>query len=408
MTDAAPTRIGIVGCGYVADFYLKTLTNHPRLQLAGVYDREPDRLARFAAHHAAHAYHSLEELLADRRTGIVVNLTNPRDHYQVSRACLEAGKHVYTEKPLATDWAEAVALADLAEGRGLQLSSAPCNVLGESAQTAWKALRDGAVGTPRLAYAEMDDGMVHLQAYREWVSESGCPWPYEDEFEVGCTLEHAGYYVTWLVAFFGPAVAVTSFAACLIPGKVEGPPLDPPDAPDFSVACLEFASGLVARLTCSIVAPHDHSLRIVGDEGVLSVDDCWDYGSAVHLRGRSRLARKAEKAHLAGPPLRLGSRRLPLLRRPSFRYRARGANRMDFCRGVAELAEAVAGGRPSRLSSRFSLHINEIVLAIHDPARMGSPRRILTSAGPMEPMPWAAPSPRRVLGGTGAQREVAL
>ncbi len=91
------------------------------------------------------------------------------------------------------------------------------------------------------------------------------PWPYKDEFEVGCTLEHAGYYLGWLAAWFGPAVTVTSFASVQVPDKVPGETFAV-TSPDFSVACIQFASGVVARLTCSILAPHDHSLKVVGDE----------------------------------------------------------------------------------------------------------------------------------------------
>ncbi|XQQ06797.1 MAG: Gfo/Idh/MocA family protein [Leptolyngbya sp. IPPAS B-1204] len=284
-------QIAIVGCGFVADYYLKTLANYPDLQVAGVMDRVEERATRFSAYHAVPMYRSLAELLADPNVSIVLNLTNPGSHYEISKAALEAGKHVYSEKPLAMTMPEAEELVALAEQRGLLISSAPCSLLGESAQTLWKALREKQIGTVRLVYAEMDDGLVHRMPYQKWVSESGIPWPYKDEFEVGCTLEHAGYYVTWLTAFFGPAETVTAFSSCLIPDKQTDVPLDH-NAPDFSVACIKFASGVVARLTCSIVAPHDHQLRIIGDDGVMGIEDCWYYGSPVYIKRMIRIRRK--------------------------------------------------------------------------------------------------------------------
>jgi predicted dehydrogenase len=388
-----PSRIALIGCGYVADFYLNTLANHPNLELAGVFDRDRPRLERFAAHYKTSTFSSYDEILADPSVDIVVNLTNPRVHHEVSRQALEAGKHVYSEKPLATVWDDAVSLVELAESRGLLLASAPCNVLGETAQTLWKAVREGVIGPVRLVYAEMDDGMIHRRDHRSWQSESGSPWPSKDEFEVGCTLEHAGYVVSWLTAFFGSAESVTSFAACLLPDKGMGVVLEPADAPDFSVGCIKFASGVVARLTCSILAPHDHTLRIIGDDGLLTTDEVWDYGSPVYLRKRGKMSDRAEKFHVAGPPLHLGSKRYPLVRKPDFRYGGKGANRMDFCRGVAELAGALTEGRPCRLSARFSLHVNEIVLALQDPASMGLPRILSTTFDPVEPMPWASSKP---------------
>ena len=373
-------RIAIVGCGFVADYYLSTLSLHPELKLLGVMDRDFQRGKRFSAHHSVFRYPSLEALLEDSRVDIVVNLTNPREHYEISRAALEAGKHVYSEKPLAMDMRQATELVELAEDRGLQVSSAPCSLLGETAQTIWKALRDEVVGTVRVVYAEMDDGLVHLMPYHKWQSESGSPWPYKDEFEIGCTLEHAGYYLAWLAAYFGPAASVTSFASIQIPDKLTDEPLNM-ESPDFSVACIQFESGVVARLTCSIVAPHDHELKIVGDKGVLYTHDSWHYFSPVYSRKLKKIRRKVFLN-----PIKT---RHPLLKGEKVKIKTGGAQYMDFSRGVAEMAAAIAEQRPSRMSARFSLHINEMALAIHLAREQGASYRMTTSFEPVEPMPWA-------------------
>lgn len=372
-------RIAIVGCGFVADYYLKTLPNYPELKVAGVMDRVEERATKFSAYHSVSKYDSLEALLADPTVEIVLNLTNPSSHYEVSKAALEAGKHVYSEKPLAMAMSEAEELVNLAEQRGLLISSAPCNLLSESAQTVWKALREKKIGHPRLVYAEMDDGLVHRMPYQKWVSESGTPWPYKDEFEVGCTLEHAGYYVTWLTAFFGPAETVTAFSSCLIPDKQTDVPLDV-NAPDFSVACIKFASGVVARLTCSIVAPHDHELKIIGDDGILGIEDCWYYGSPVYIKRMISIRRKTF--------ITPWKQNYPLARKPP-KFKYKGAQQMDFARGVAEMAAAIQEKRPCRLSPRFSLHNNELVLAIHNALETGAPHKLTTTFDPIEPMPWA-------------------
>lgn len=379
-------RLGIVGCGWVADYYLATLVNHPELSVAGVFDRDPSRAERFSAYHRLRRYTSLEELLGDPAVELVANLTNPRSHFEVSKAALDAGKHVYSEKPLATSFPEAERLVELAEKRGLLLSSAPCTVLGETAQTLWRALREGRIGTPRLAYAEMDDGPIPLDDHGTWRSASGAPWSAKDEFEVGCTLEHSGYALTWLTAFFGPVTTVTASAHVLKPDK--GVPLDVV-TPDFTVATLEHASGVVARLTCGIFAPHERSLRIFGDTGVLSTPDTWDFGSPVHLASRIGLGLKAEKHPRLARWVGLGPHRLRLVRRPRFRWSGRPANHIDYARGIAELAAAVTEARPSRLSARWSLHVNELALAIQDPSARENPRTLRSTFDPMDPMPWA-------------------
>ncbi len=373
-------RLGIVGCGFVADYYAQTLQNYRDLELIGATDRDPTVLARFTSFYSLPQYKSLDDLLNDSRVDIVLNLTNPRSHYEVTKACIAAGKHVYSEKPLAMEVGEAADLVALAKKAGVALSAAPCNILSETAQTVWKALRERQIGAVRLIYAEMDDGMVHRMPYRRWLSTSGAPWPARDEFEVGCTFEHAGYYLTWFPAFFGPAQTVTAFSANLLPDKETDEPLRY-RAPDFSVACVTFASGVVARLTCSIVAPHDHELRIIGDDGVLSIDDCWHYQSPVYIRRPITIRRKTF--------LSPWKRRYPLMQSGSQRPRSRGMPRSDFARGVAELAAALTGKRTSRLSPEFCLHTTELVIALDHAWAKSAPYQVTTTFDPIEPMSWA-------------------
>ncbi len=373
-------HIAIVGCGFVADYYLATLPLHPELKLTGVMDRDQERARLLSSVHKVPRYESLQQLLDDPKVEMVLNLTNPRDHYEISKAALEAGKHVYSEKPFGMNMQEATELVELAESKGLQAASAPCSLLGETAQTLWKALREEVVGKVRVVYAEMDDGMVHLMPYDKWVSDSGIPWPAKDEFEIGCTLEHAGYYLTWLAAWFGPAKTVTSFASVQVPDKMPGVELNL-ESPDFSVACIQFESGVVARLTCSILAPHDHELKIVGDKGVLYTDDSWHYYSPVYSRKMMKIRRKTFLN-----PIKT---RHKLLKADTGKVPGKGSQQMDFARGVAEVAAAVRENRPSRLSPRFSLHTNEMALAIHYAREQGATYHMTTTFDPVEPMDWA-------------------
>ncbi len=379
--ETSQTNIALIGCGFVGDLYAATLRLHPALHVSGIFDRDAERTERFAKHYGYRSYKSLGEVLADDAVKIVVNLTNPSSHYEISHAALASGKHVYSEKPLAMHLEHARQLVALAESRNLQLSSAPCSLLGETAQTFWKAIRESAVGKVRLVYAELDDGLVHKMQYHQWKSQSGTPWPWKDEFEVGCTLEHAGYYVTWLVAMFGQVQSLTAFSSSQIPDKQTESPLNT-TAPDFSVACLRFTSGIVARLTCGIIAPHDHTLRVIGDEGVISTPDCWLYESPIHIQRLMTLRRKTFLT-----PWR---QRVRLQRSPYQKVRRTGAAQMDFARGIYEMADALQHGRTPRLSSRFSLHVNEIVLAIQN-AGVDSPTyHCTTTVDPVQPEAWAS------------------
>jgi predicted dehydrogenase len=376
-------RIAIVGCGFVADFYMQSLAIQRNLELAAVTDIDAKRLKEFSGYHGLScAKSSLAEVLEDPSIELIVNLTNPDSHYDVSKQCLEAGRHVYSEKPLAMVFDKASELTALANAKGLRVASAPCSILGETAQTIWKAIREDVVGKVRLVYAEIDDGPVHLMPYRKWLSDSGRPWPYKDEFEVGCTLEHAGYYSTWLTAFFGPAKRVTSFAAVIVPDKVHGETLDR-ISPDYTVANIEFSNGAVARLTCGLMAPRDHSMRIIGDEGVMSIKDCWDYRAPVRVRRMLTLRRKMIMSPWAT--------KLPLVEIKGVEKLTRKANPMHFFRGVAELAEAIQAGRESRLPNDFCLHNNELVLAIHHATASNASYEMKTTFKPeLVPMPTLA------------------
>lgn len=396
-------NIAIVGCGYVSEFYGKNLSNYPELKLVGAYDTNAENLRTFRLHWPSRAYASLEELLDDDAVEMVLNLTNPRSHYEVSRRCIEAGKHVYSEKPLALDSASAARLVALAGERQVYLGAAPCSVLGETAQTVWKALKDGAVGRVRLVYANFDDGMIapQLEPWR-WRNGVGVPWPAKDEFEVGCTYEHAGYVLTWLAAFFGPARAVTAFASCQIPDK--GVPVDAM-APDFSVGCIEYDGGVVARVTCSVVAARDKSLTIFGDGGVLSTGNVRNDVSPVYVRRtpfggrarsverrvdgwRRRLESRLNTIIWSGKEWRL-QRKYPFARKPAGGLVSWGKP-VDFCRGPAEMAAAIRERRPCRLSAELGLHITELLEALQFPERYGWRRKIESSFAPIEPLDWDA------------------
>lgn len=367
-TGTDPTGIAIVGCGYVAELYLATLENWSNIRLIGVFDIDSARLKRFARFYGVRKFDSLEALLADPGAEIVLNLTNPTAHYQVTRTALEFGKHVYSEKPLAMDLAEARELTQLSRRLGLMLSSAPCSVLGASGQTMARALRERQLGTPRLVYAELDDGMVHRIGFERWKVRSGTPWPATDEFRTGCTLEHAGYVLTWLCSFFGPVRRLVSVSACLIRDKG---PLTPEnyDTPDFSVAALEFDGGLIARVTNSIIAPHDHRFRVFCDDGELSVAEPWDYTSPVVATpvGDTVIRRQLEK--------KLGWRGSTRLKLEDARHIASASRGypMDFSTGPAAMAEALRTGTEPHLNAEFSLHITELALAIQHPERFGTP-----------------------------------
>jgi predicted dehydrogenase len=387
-------NIAVIGCGFVADAYGKTLDNYPELKLVGAHDNNPQNLASFSRRWSARPYETLEQALDDPSVEMVLNLTNPRSHYEVTRASLEAGKHVYSEKPLAMDAHAAGCLVELAKQRNVSLAAAPCSVLSATAQTLWKALREGIVGRVRLVIANFDDGMIAPKSSPwQWRNEAGVAWPAKDEFEVGCTFEHAGYILTWLAAFFGPAKCVTAFASCQIPDK--GIPVDEM-APDLSVGCIEYPDGIVARVTCSLIAPRDKSITIIGDDGILSVPDVRDDAGRVYFEPASPAGRvggierrfnrwtQSFRYHWGIGEWRY-RKLLPLAGQPHGKFVSE-AKRVDFCRGPAELSAAIRESRPCRLSAELAIHIVELIEALQYPERFGGKRWITSTFAPIEPL----------------------
>ena len=364
------TKIAFVGTGFVADYYMTTLANHPGLMLAGAWDRNTDRLGQFCDFHNVQRYENLDGLLGDSDTTIIVNLTTPESHYAINRSALEAGKHVYCEKPLALHREEAGALVDLARMKGLTLCAAPANALSDAFEAVSNHLATGRIGRPRLVYAEMEDGPVFRANWRDWKSRSGAPWPGVHEFQVGCTLEHVGYGLSWLVGLFGPVSHLSSFSALAFPDK--GPGTHDLDlAPDFSVGCLTFESGVVARITCGLAAPRDRSFSAMGDKGTLVARDLWDNRSPIHISSdddRTFVQKVVNRIeHNVGRtlPFRLTAGRVAPYARPADASRLPDyPSRIDFCRGIAEQARAIGEQRKPFFSGQVSLHLTELALAL--------------------------------------------
>ena len=404
-------NIAFVGCGFVFDIYMRTIRAHPELTVCGVFDVNETRLAKVIAHYGFTAYATYEDLLADPTTDIIVNLTNIGAHFEVSKRALEAGKHVFSEKPLTKDLEQSRALFGFARDNGVRLGAAPSNVYSDSVRTIFDAVHSGKIGRPRLIYAELDDNPIHLMEFEKVRSPSGAPWPVDEEIHEGCTFEHVGYHLVWICALFGPVVSVAAMSNELLRDKS---PLVPglSGTPDYSVALLTFADGQAARISTTVVAPRDHRMRVIGDQGEVGADSYRHYQSAVHLERftkRSLNARKfySLRAHpLLGRIFGIGGRRLKLVKnwksaaverdqqmRTSLKQRLiewlrrREVYAQDKLVGVAEMAREIEQGRPPFLTPDFLLHLNELTLMIQSAGPEGIATKPTTTFAPLGSIP---------------------
>lgn len=404
-------NIAFVGCGFVFDIYMRTFRAHPELTVVGIFDINPDRMARVKDYYGFATFSTYEDLLSDPRVDAVINLTNIGSHFEVSRRALEAGKHVYSEKPLTRSLEQSKTLTDLAAARGVRLCAAPSNVFSDSVRTIFDTVEQGHIGKPRLIYAELDDNPIHLMEFEKVRSPTGALWPVKEEIHEGCTFEHVGYHLVWICALLGPAISVAAMSNELIENKsAEVPGFS--GTPDYSVALLTFANGAAARISTTVVAPRDHRMRVIGDVGEVTTDSYRHYQSPVYLERftkRSLNARKFQTLRanpFLGRLFGIGGRRLKLVRNwksvavekdqqlhSSLKQRLiewlrrREVYAQDKLVGVAEMAREIREGRPQYLSPDFLLHLNELTLMIQGAGPHGIAAKPTTSFTPLGPIP---------------------
>ena len=345
-------NVALVGAGVIAVRYAECIRAQPRLTLLGATDPLPGRAAALGAVD----YPSLDALLADDAVELVVVLTPPSLHAAVARAALEAGKHVYSEKPLALDPDEARSLGELAQRAGVRLSSAPGTLLGEAQQTAWKFVREGGVGDVRVVYAEANWGRI----------ESWHPTP-ESLYEVGPFTDVGVYPVTILAAMFGPIRRVTAYATTLEPERTRKDGLRfTLSGPDFYVAVLEHEQGVVTRLTASFwVSPSkQRGLEFHGDRGSLWMPTWQEFDSRLEV---------TDDGETYTP--------VPYLREP---YAG-----IDWARALVDLADAVRDGRPHRLSAELAAHVVEVLAAVRASAAGAGTVAVGSPFTAPQPLDWA-------------------
>ena len=353
----AELRIGVVGCGTIVDIYLKNLVGKLRgVRVVALADLLPERARAKAREYGIGKAVTTEELLADPEVDLVLNLTVPLAHSDLSLRALEAGKHVYSEKPLAIEVEDGVRLVEAAESRGLYLGCAPDTFLGAGIQACLSFLDSGAIGEPIGASAFM-------------VGHGPEAWHKDPAFFYkrggGPVLDVGPYYFTALTAFLGPAVGISGSARSSFPERVvgSGPKKGERiavEVPTHVTGCLEFASGAIATYIMSFDVWHSSLPRIelYGSEGSMIVPDPNFYRGPVLLR-------RAEEEEWREVPVA-----------GDFIEDSRGL-------GIAELASALAEGRPCRASGRLALQTLEIMRGAEESGRLG--RRVELARGCSRP-----------------------
>ncbi|MCB5283712.1 MULTISPECIES: Gfo/Idh/MocA family oxidoreductase [Micrococcaceae] len=294
--------IGVVGCGNVSAKYLATIAGAPGVELVACTDRDGERARSVGTQFGIPlVLASLEELLALPAVDMVLNLTAPMAHAEVSLAAIASGKHVYSEKPLATTLTDGVRIIEAAGRAGVRVGCAPDTFLGDGIQAMAKLITDGAIGQPLSAISILvTTGPEHFHPSPEFLYHEGA----------GPLFDIGPYLVTALTFLLGPVRAVTAMAATPVEtrtvrvGSRAGETF-PSAVPTFISCVLEFASGAVATLLQSwdVVGTTAPRLELHGTAGSIvgPSPDSWC--------GPLRLMRAGDEEFVeVMPEIQIGSR----------------------------------------------------------------------------------------------------
>ncbi|MEQ7127270.1 Gfo/Idh/MocA family oxidoreductase [Actinopolymorpha sp. B11F2] len=345
------TGIGIVGCGNVSRMYLPILARIPDVDVVAVADVDAARAQQTVEEFDLPRAMSAEELIADPAVDVVLNLTPIVVHTDVSKAALTAGKHVYSEKPLATSVVAARELVDEARRRGLAFGCAPDTLLGSGFEAAREVVASGAIGRPLAASAAMfRSAMTRASFY----SEGATP-----------IFDMAPYYLSALVNVFGPAVRISGLTRTLSAGET---PVEPPAGGSIaSSGVIEFASGVLANVTLVWGSDHRHEVpafTVYGSTGVVDFPNPNNFGDPAYVRQHGEESRTE----------------IPGSRQPeSWPRNLRGL-------GVGEMARAIRAGQTPRAGAEIACHVVEMIEGLVTSARTGSRVELTTTCTPAPPL----------------------
>ena len=350
--------VGVVGCGTISHPYLRNLSSFPDVRVVACTDLDLDRAKVVAEQYDVPVVGGLDVVMNQPDVEIVLNLTIPAAHMDVSAAAVAAGKHVYSEKPLALDPARgAMLLADAAAAR-LRVGSAPDTFLGAGLQSAYRLIAQGAIGVPLSAVTLMQGpGPQSWHPAPEFFFQQGA----------GPLFDMAPYYLTALAAAFGPVSRVVATTRTAQAERVigSGPRTGTRfavDVPTHVSALLDFASGPTATSIFSFDSPLDRQdfFEITGTEATLAVPNPNNFS------GESRLRRSGEKEWTPMPETGVAV--------------GRGM-------GVLDLARAIRTGGPERSGGTGALHVVDVMTAVIRSAERSEFIALDTTFPTPEPLP---------------------
>jgi predicted dehydrogenase len=345
-----PLKVGLVGIGNISGQYLTTLPRLPGVSLVAAADLDPSRQVPGVRMMTPAELYTADEV------DLVLNLTVPRAHAEVTLSAIAAGKHVYSEKPLALSTVEGKEVLTAAEAAGVRVGCAPDTVLGTGTQTARRCVDEGLIGQPVAATAFM-------------VTPGHELWHPAPEFYYqpggGPLFDMGPYYLTALVTLLGPVRRVTGLASMPRTSRTtRAGTTFPVEVPTHITGTLEHANGALTTLLMSfdVWAGNLPRIEVHGTEGSLSVPDPNDFTGEVRVYRPDAAAWN------------------PVAPSAGHENAGRGT-------GVADLASALATNTEHRANGTLAYHVLDIMESLLLAAETGRTQTLTSTTPRPAPVP---------------------
>lgn len=355
-------KVGVIGCGRISDIYLQNCAAFDLLDVVACASLDADEAAAKARKHNIPIACAAQDIFDNPEIDIVLNLTVPKAHAEITCAALSAGKHVYAEKPFVSDLADGQRILDLAAQRGLVVGNAPDTFLGGRWQTCRKLIDAGVIGTPIgvTAFVGTHGTERHHPNPDFYYQKGGGP-----------LLDLGPYYLTAMVFLLGPISRVAGLSRRAFDRRmIENGPRNgewmPVEVDTHVESLLEFRSGVIGSMTMSFDVWDSETprLEIYGTEGTICIPDPDPVHGANDFHGPV-LYRTRETSRWTHQPRPVGRDDWQLARNThGFNENARGL-------GLLDLAYAVKNGRPPRASAQMAYHICEVMDGILEAPKRG-------------------------------------
>lgn len=355
--------IGVIGAGNISDTYLENLASFPDVEVRIVGDLVPERARKQAAKYGVSASGTVADVLAHEGVEIVVNLTVPAAHVEISSAAVAAGKHVWSEKPIGIDRASARGLLAHAHAADLRVGIAPDTILGPGIQSAKRAIERGDIGRPLFAQTTMQyQGPEIFHPNPSFLFAEGA----------GPLFDMGPYYFSTLVSILGPIAAVAAVGLTardereVLVGPQAGQSF-PVEVPSTITVLASFAGGAQSQSLLSFDSPlaRQGFVEISGTEGTIVLPDPNTFSGRIAMIHPMELANH-EQSWVEVPE--------------EGTVVGRGL-------GVLDMARAIRHGHAHRATGELGYHVLDTMVSALESATRGEFVRLESTVEPMEPMP---------------------